>query len=388
MKRIALGLSLVLAAPLLAQPFVYREPELNAPPSVSRMFVRSVDAKSVSQGVDLPATGGGGMIILLLPVTNGGGRTTATLRTPTGDALATTERAPSSGNLRRFTVDAAETLGIRAGSDQDVLHVDRTEAARYRLTDIALPEGSAGLLSAGLLVVAGEPDSRLTLTTTVGPLSRRQEDPVTLHATLRDDSTPITGAHVTARLAGPGASAGEAIALFDDGRHNDGAANDGDYAAVVTDLPSGAAGFWSVRYDAEGTSAQDVAFARSSSNEFMNERLSARLNARSIRATVVDGMLRVTANADVLVAGRYRFDVIVASPRNANGERQGLATGDAEQTLPAGPAQFRVELPFTGASADDVFLDVRLLSLDTLGVAGRATILPVSERDPRGRTGL
>ena len=382
MKRIALGLSLVLAAPLLAQPFVYREPELNAPPAVSRMFVRSIDAKSVSQGVDLPATGGGGMIILLLPVTNGGGRTTATLRTPTGDALATTDRAPASGNLRRFTADAAETLGIRAGSDQDVLHIDRTEAARYHLTDIALPEASAGLL-----VVAGEPDSRLTLTTTVGPLSRRQEDPVTLHATLRDDAAPITGAYVIARLAAPGAAAGEAIALFDDGRHNDGAANDGDYAAVVTELPSRAAGFWTVRYDAEGTSAQGVAFARSSSNEFMNERLSARLHARSIRATVVDGMLRVTANADVLVAGRYRFDVIVASPLNAGGERQGLATGDAEQTLAAGPAQFRVELPFAGASADDVFLDVRLLSLDTLGVAGRATVLPVSERDPCGRTG-
>lgn len=376
MKRIALGLSLVLAAPLLAQPFAYREPEVNAPPSVSRMFVRSVDAKSVSQGVDLPATGGGGMIILLLPVTNGGGRTTATLRTPTGDALATTERAPSTGNLRRFTVDAAESLGIRAGSDQDVLHIDRTEAARYHLTDIALPEASAGLL-----VVAGEPDSRLTLTTTVGPLSRRQEDPVTLHATLRDDAAPIIGAHVSARLAGPGASAGEAIALFDDGRHNDGAANDGDYAAVVTDLPSSATGFWTVRYDAEGTSGQGVAFARSSSNEFMNERLSARLNARSIRATVVDGMLRVTANAEILVAGRYRFDVIVASARDANGERQGLATGDAEQMLSAGAAQLRVELPFAGANADDVLLDVRLLSLDTLGVAGRATVLPAAERD-------
>ncbi len=110
----------------------------------------------------------------------------------------------TSGNLRRFTVDAAETLGIRAGSDQDVLHIDRTEAARYHLTDIGLPEASAGLLSSGLLVVAGEPDSRLTLTTTVGPLSRRQEDPVTLHATLRDDAAPITGAHVTARLAAPG----------------------------------------------------------------------------------------------------------------------------------------------------------------------------------------
>lgn len=379
MKRIALGLSLVLAAPLLAQPFVYREPELNAPPAVSRMFVRSVDAKAVSQGVDLPATGGGGMIILLLPVTNGGGRTAATLRTPTGDALATTDRAPASGNLRRFTVDAAETLGIRAGSDQDVLHVDRTEAARYRLTDIALPEASAGLL-----VVAGEPDSRLTLTTTVGSLSRRQEDPVTLHATLRDDAAAVTGAHVTARLAGPGAAAGEAIALFDDGRHNDGAANDGDYAAVVTDLPSSAAGFWTVRYDAEGTNGQGVAFARSSSNEFMNERLSARLDVRSIRATVADGMLRVTAGADVLVPGRYRFDVIVASPRDANGERQGLATGDAEQTLTAGPAQLRVELPFAGANASDVFLDVRLLSLDTLGVASRATVLPAVERDRFG----
>lgn len=362
MKRIALALSLlVAAAPLFAQTFAYHEPERDAPAATSRMFVRSIDAQSLRQGVDLPATGGSGMIILMLPVSATSGHAAATLRTPTGDVLAKSDAGSPARGLQRFAVEAAEGLGIRVPAMQDVIHVERTEAAQYHLTDIALPENSAGLV-----VVAGEPDSRLTLTSTVGPLSRHANDNVTLRATLADDGTPITGARVTARLAAPAAPAGDAITLFDDGRHDDGAANDGVYAASVTSLPGDAYGFWTVRYDAEGTNAQGVAFARSSSNEFMNERPTAHLRASSIRTTRDGDVLHVRAGADVLVPGRYRLDVIVV-----NGASQGIATGEATVTLTSGAASLAVDIP--GVDTDDIFLDVRLLSLGTLGLADRTT---------------
>ena len=308
MKRLALLLSLLCTATLFAadpKPLVgtfepgqhYREPDRDAPPAVSRMFVRAVDAKSVGHGIDLPATGGGGMIILTLPLAKGAGRVSATLRTPTGDALRSTEGGSTTRGLQRFaSVDAAEGLGLNIAAEaQEVIHVDRTEAARYHL---AFPEQSAGVL-----VVAGEPDSRLTMTTTVGPLSRMPDQPVTLRATLRDGDVPIAAAHVMARLAAPGGMAGEAIELFDDGAHDDGAKNDGEYAAIVAELPLATPGFWSVRYDAEGTTSQGVEFARSGSSAFMNERAAARLRPRSARATVDGDVLHVTATADVAEGG-------------------------------------------------------------------------------------
>src|SRR6266542_105317 len=382
MKRLAFLLSLLCATTLGAadpQPLVgtfqpgqqYREPDRDAPPTVSRMFVRAVDAKSAKDGVDLPATGGGGLIILTLPLAKGAGRVSATLRTPTGDVMRSSERGSESRGLRRYSsVDAAEGLGMSIAAEvQEVISGDRTEAARYRLTDIALPESNAGLL-----VVAGEPDSRLTMTTTAGPLSRMPGEPVTLRATLRDGDAPIPAAHVVARLAAPGGMAGGTIELFDDGAHGDGAKDDGEYAAVVKVLPSTTPGFWSVRYDAEGTTPQGVEFERSGSSDFMNERSAARLRARSLRATIDGDVLRVTAAADVAEGGRYRFDVIVASARGANGERQGVAWGEAERTLDRGTSQLTLDIPLNGAKSDGLFVDVRLLGLDTMGVAGRATV--------------
>ncbi|CAG0927931.1 hypothetical protein TFLX_00707 [Thermoflexales bacterium] len=45
--------------------------------------------------------------------------------------------------------------------------------------------------------------------------------------------TPITGAHVTARVQGPVAGVSTTLRLFDDGRHNDGQASDGIYANLA-----------------------------------------------------------------------------------------------------------------------------------------------------------
>jgi hypothetical protein len=378
MKRIALFLSL-LATPLLAvdPPATvgkfapgekYAEPLRDAPPSVSRMYVRAVKGGDAIDAVELPATGRSGMIIMLLPI----GKTrmrhaTAMLKTPSGDSLGAAEWSSSDQSLQRFVIDASEELGLNlGGSMQEVIHVDHADAASYRL---AIP----GLSNdGGMLVVAGEPESRVTMTTTAGPLSRHDGEPVMLRATLRDGDAPLIGANVVAHLAAPGASAGDAIAMFDDGAHGDGAKDDGEYAAIVNELPSNANGFWSVRYDANGSNERGALFARSGSSAFMNERPSARLDNDSLHATITDGVLHVRAQADVAIGGSYRFDVIVASSADAKGERRGIAWGEAVRTLTSGANELTLDVPVDGADGK-LFLDVRLLNLDSMGVAGRVT---------------
>jgi len=195
---------------------------------------------------------------------------------------------------------------------------------------------------------------------------------VTLRATLRDGDEPLTGITVLARLAVPGAPAGEPIPLVDDGRHDDGEANDGEYAATLNALPSNSGGFVAVRFDADGTNRRGAVFARSGSSSFMNERTSARLEP-NVRATVTEGVLHVRANVDVVAAGSYRFDVLVASRADAKGERQGIAWGQAVRMLTTGANELSLDVPVDDAKAGDLFLDVRLLSLDSMGVAGRVT---------------
>jgi len=329
--------TLLFAAPLFGQTVTgkfaagetYVEPERNAPAATSRMFVRANDG----QGVDLPATGQGGMIIVI----NGRTPKSARLRTPAGDT--------ASDTIQHFAIDA---------EGNEVLHITNTIAGRYHVSD-------AG---AGASVVAAEPDSRLTMTTTVGPLSRMPGDAITLHATLRDGDNAVSGAQVVARLATPDGKEGDSIALADKGN--------GEYEAVIAELPSRANGFWNVRYDADGVTAHGVEFARTGSNQFMNERLSARLGR--INSRVEGDMLHVTADANVMEAGRYRFDVIVASTRDANGARQGVAWGEAAQTLERGRNELSIDIPLSGARAGDLFLDVRLLNLDSMGMAGRQTV--------------
>lgn len=389
MKAITILLPLLSAATMFGatsqaviQPFEqgqsYHEPERDSPPATSRMFVRKVDANSVRNGVALPATGNGGMIILLLPMTSSGGtdRGMATLHTPTGDALAAGDRGSNARGLRRFAVDAAEGLGITVPSgDQEVIHVENTAAGMYTLRDIRMPSNAAGML-----VVAGEPESTLTMTTVAGPLSRMAGQPVTLRATLHDGVEPVAGSRVIANLApADAASAGMDVELFDDGTHGDGAKNDGVYAATVAELPSTRAGFWRVRYDASGMNAAGVEFARTGSSEFMNERPSARLAAGNVSVAVVGDTLRVTSDIDVAIAGNYRYDVIVASRADAAGERRGLAAGQELHALATGDAKLSLDFPLSmlgGAKLEELFLDVRLLSLDVMGLAGRVTVEP------------
>ena len=316
----------------------YAEPDAHAPASVSRMFMRTVTRDTA---VDLPATGAGGMIVWTI----GEPRVSTRLRTPEGATLDHGERGSIERGLRRF----------RDGSDE-VLHVMSTSAARYQL-DVDVPMNLAGPVT----VVAAEPDSALTLSTWAAPLSRQPGQPVTLHAELRDADAALAGANVTARLVAPNGKTFDTIALTDRG--------DGVYTATIADLPNNSHGTWQVRFDAEGATPDGTRFARTGSGELVAERGAARLG--KIATEVVGDMLRVSVDADMAVAGAYRFDVLIADR-----DRNGVAWGEGARTLTAGATKLQLDIPLAnlgGANVDDLFFDVRLLGLDTIGVAGRVT---------------
>lgn len=309
----------------------YEEPAAHAPARVSRMFTRTVKSASV----DLPATGAGGMLIWTL-----GPETVKTrLRTPTGATLSHGERGSVERGLRRF----------EQGTDE-VLHVMRTAPASYALE----VDGEA-------TVVAAEPDSALTLATWAAPLSRQPGQPVTLHAELRDGDAPLSGARVTARFEGPTGRRFASVALEDRGN--------GVYEITLPDLPGRLHGTWQVRFDAEGTNANGVRFARTGSGELVAERGIARLGR--IRTEVVGDLLRVSVPADIAEAGAYRFDVIVA---DAGGNS--LAWAEGPRKLATGATSLEIDIPLANlgdANVETLFLDARLLGLDTIGVAGRVT---------------
>ena len=184
---------------------------------------------------------------------------------------------------------------------------------------------------------------------------------MTLHAELRDGDAPLAGAKVTARLASPNGRTFESIALVDRGN--------GVYEATLADFPAQIPGAWQVRFDAEGANANGVRFARTGAGELVAERGSARLGG--IRTEVVGDVLRVSVPTDVALAGSYRFDVIVAD-RNGNS----LAWAEGARQLNVGATSLEIGIPLAdlgGVAVDDLFLDARLLGLDTLGVAGRVT---------------
>ncbi|HKR63803.1 MAG TPA: FixH family protein, partial [Thermoanaerobaculia bacterium] len=226
-------------------------------------------------------------------------------------------------------------------------------AASYRL-DVDVSDDAQGVT-----IVAAEPDSALTLSTYAAPLSRQPGEPVTLRAELRDGDAPISGATVSARLFSPRGRAFDFVTLKDEGN--------GVYAATIADLPEHAAGAWQVRFDAEGATKNGVRFARTGSGELVAERGAARLGTPRIE--VVGDMLRITAAAEMRIAGTYRFDVIVAR------DGQSLAWGEGARTLELGPATLSIDLPLASVgSLDNLFIDARLLGLDSVGVAGRTTL--------------
>lgn len=315
----------------------YEAPLLHAPAMVSRMYARSVPRLSTSAqaSVELPASGDSGMII----VTSGRG---ARLTTPTGTVLRGEERASRDRALRRFDLENSD----------EVLHVMRTTAASYRL-DLDIPADAPGVT-----VVAAEPESAITLSSWAAPLSRQPGEPVTLRAELRDGEAAIAGAAVTARVASPRGKTFDVVALRDEG--------DGTYTATLSDLPEQVPGAWQIRFDAEGTTAKGVRFARTGSGELVAERGAARLGTPLLEA--VGESLRVSAPANITIQGNYRLDVIVVR------DGVSLAWAEGARNLSTGATTLSIDLPLADiGSAEGLFVDVRLLGLDEMGVAGRVT---------------
>jgi hypothetical protein len=341
----------------------FTPPADHAPPRTSRAFVKTVAARDGRAEIQVPTLGS--PRLLIWTIVKGAPVATA-VRAPGGRALAAGEARSVDGSLRRVPLDVAD-LGLDLPGALEALEVRDAEPGAYVLE--VETEGSAAVS-----VVAAEPESTLALTTWAGPLSHRTDDPVVLGATLRDGRQAVS-ARVTARLAGPKGTAGESVELFDDGRHDDGAAGDGAYGARVEGAAN-AAGFWSVRFDAVGQDANGASFERTSSSGFMTESGAASLDAT--RATLGRG-LRVAAVADVRVSGRYRLDVLVATPPDADGRQVGVAWAQAPRTLAVGrtPLALTVSSESLGdAASGPLFVDVRLIGLDAPGVSRTTLAVP------------
>lgn len=331
----------------------YEEPASHAPANVSRMFAKQVP-RALANAIEIPSAGGSGMIVWAIPSTPVSAPLRTALTTPAGSVLQPGDRGSLARGLRRFPMQDAAEIDVRGA--QEVMHVLNAEAAAYRLSVDVPPDVES------INVVVAEPESRIALSTWAAPLSRQPGQPVTLHAELREGDALLGGARVVARLAAPNGRAFEAIELTE--------VSAGVYRAVLPDLPMNAAGAWQVRFDAEGVTNQGSRFARTGSGELVAERGSARLGA--IRAEVVGDSLRISTPADVFIAGTYRFDVIVADDA-----RNALAWGEAVRKLENGAASLHIDIPLShlgNTRVQDLFLDVRLLGLDHMGVAGRATL--------------
>ena len=330
----------------------YEAPASHAPANVSRMYVRTLER---ADSVELPAAGGSSMIIWTIPVTPNAAVKTR-LRTPNGSVLQPADRGSLERGLRRFPLDPddAREIGI-GGGGQEVVHVMATEAASYHL-DVEMPRDVAGVT-----VVAAEPDSAIALSTWAAPLSRQPGEPITLHAELRDGDVTIRGARVFARLASPNGKAFGRIELREQA--------DGTYSAVVRDLPENIPGAWQVRFEADGITETGARFSRTGSGELVAERGAARLG--EIRTEVVGDALRVRASVDVFLEGAYRFDVLAA-----DGARNAVAWAEGARKLTTGATELELDIPLAhlgNTRVEELFLDVRLLGLDVIGVAGRVT---------------
>lgn len=354
----------------------YEPPADSAPARTSRAFVATVELKDGRATVELPVTGGSRLIVWSAAAAPGAGGQAAplalrsNLHRPSGETVA-------ADAARGFSIpaDEAAELGLDLGGAQQALHVKSAEPGLHRLE---LQADSDGVVT----LVAAEPESRLTLETSAGPLSRQPGQPLTLRATLREGDAPLLGAQVVARLSAEGRTGGKALELRDDGRSGDGAPNDGVYGRVLRGLPSQPVGLWSVRVEASGRDLSGRPFRRTGGGGFVNEAGDARLVEGRVTAQVAPSgraqVLRATAVADVAVAGRYRLDVIVAGAPGApgaDGSRPGRAWAESTVELAAGRQRLTLDVPLAGAPAGERLLaDVRLLGLDRPGLAGRLAL--------------
>lgn len=353
-----------------------------SPASESRTFVKTTVLDGDRAVFDLPATGTGTLLVRVLPAgerdaalragDGAAGRELETrLTTPAGRVLGPDADGGRADAVRRFRIEefGAEELGLAVGARQEALRVLAPEPGLHRL-ELSAPGAAA------VTVAVAELDSPIVLTTWASPLSRQPGEPVTLNARLLDGGAPVAGV-VSARLAARDGAASEAVALFDDGLHGDGASGDGHFAATLErlELPAGPV---DVRIEAEGRDGRGSAFARTGAAGFVSERGSARLHPGSVRSEWVGQgetrVLRVTATAAVREGGDYRLDVLAAGAPLPDGSRPGLAWAERTADLRAGHEELVVDLPAALLGDGPVNLDVRLLGLSRPGVAGRATL--------------
>ena len=117
-----------------------------------------------------------------------------------------------------------------------------------------------------LLKVFGDSTVSL-LPQTIPPCNQGQD--VVVSCALADLSTnpaiPVVNAFITVTILLPDGTT-NSLRLFDDGWHNDGAPNDGVYAAVLTNVQQ--AGSYSIAYRATGTNAQGQALQRVATGGF------------------------------------------------------------------------------------------------------------------------
>ena len=356
-----------------------------SPESDSRTFVKAVVPDRGRALVEIPSTGTGTLLVWVIPSRAEGLPATRAdaaadtrgletrLETPSGRSIGPEADGGRGDGVRRFRIDdfGGEELGLPVGARQEALRVLAPEAGLHRL-EVSSPDAAA------IAVAAVELDSPLVLTSWATPLSRQPGQPITIHAHVADDTAPVAGAVLSARLAPASGAATEPVPLFDDGLHGDGAAGDGHYAATVDDLPDFPAGPVAVRVEAEGSDLRGHRFARTGSTGLVNERGGAHLLPGSVRAEWIgEGgarVLRVTANAAVREGGQYRFDVLAGGPAGPDGSRPGLAWAERTDDLAAGPAELTVAIPASFLGDGPLNLDVRLLGLSRVGVSGRVTL--------------
>lgn len=352
----------------------YQAPETHAPAQISRAFVKTIPVVAGRAEIDVPAEGGTSILIWTMPVARSrramardteSASLKTTLATPSGAGLEAGDSGSLEKGLRRIAFSGSELadLGFELPEAQEVLHVARAESGSYRVTIDA-----AG--APAVTLVAAETGSPRTLATWASPLSRQPGEPVTLHAELRDGASPLDGeARVTARLAGAN-GAGREILLAARGA--------GVFEATVSDLPE-ESGLISVRFEAEGRDGHGHAFLRTGSAGFVSEPGSARLLKEGLAARFVNKgesrVLRVSGRARVSAAGDYRLDVVVAGARSVDGARPSLAWAESTIHLDRGTASLSLDVPAGDLTETaGLLVDVRLVGLDTIGVAGRAEL--------------
>lgn len=188
--------------------------------------------------------------------------------------------------------------------------------ATYKIYTIALPMvGQWQMVARGVTVPAqgqainlyASLDSPVCLSMSTDKLVYEAGQVIHIQAALADIE-PILGATVTATIAAPSGSAlaGLQITLYDDGLHNDGAADDGVYANQT--LPLDKTGSYTISVDARGMSYWDVAFARSDFHSVYTQKPTGR------QVTTVD----MTPESLTTRVGQQQVFTITARDRDGN----------------------------------------------------------------------